>query len=144
MICIVVGMILLLVHRIGAAESYVCVEEMATGFAPEKNGKGWKEASFNAKDKFVIRKPKPGETGRMEYAWVVTTVGMQEVDSYCDKDFDKYGAIRCRGFYHFNFNKRSLRFLKASTMGYWEATQGAASPLGTLTPYMSIGKCSSL
>ncbi len=126
-----------------AAESYLCVADMATGFKFDKNRKEWKTTAFKAGNKYVLTKSK-----HEGYAWEVKKVGIRITQSWCKKDFDKYGFLLCDGFFAFKFNKNNLRFLNVHSIGYVDENlvdpEGNLPKVEGITPLMEIGKCSLL
>jgi hypothetical protein len=129
-----------------ASTSYVCVVDMATGFAFNKSHKQWECMHFNADTKYLL-----SQSTEEKYAWVVKEVGSRSTipEAVCVDDFNDVGHLFCEGLLsEFRINKKNLRFLLVYPVGYWndnrEGMTTELRPEGTDTPYMAIGKCSLL
>lgn len=126
------------------AQSYVCAVDAATGFAYDKATRQWKSADFKPDSKYVISRTK-----EQSHAWQVTETGASVPTAFCEKGFTDDGELGCSGLgYEFFFNRKSMRFLKAYMIGYWnEESMRAISPKrreGDDTPALLIGRCTSL
>jgi hypothetical protein len=130
----------------GAAESYLCIEDMTTGFSYNKARNQWTEASFKSGGKFLVTKWK----GQGGYKWAVKEIGRDVPSAQCEEDFNDVGNLFCRGMDTFNMNKNTRRFIRSFLHGYWQDDNPGAgdNPFkmkeGENTPVISIGKCSSL
>jgi hypothetical protein len=92
-----------------AVEQYLCVPEMATGFAFNKTTKQWQTAKLST-GQFVISPSKDGKA-----AYGVTDIGDkgEGLPGYCDKDFNDAGILFCTTFGgELKFNKVNRRFLR--------------------------------
>ena len=132
----------LLAARASASDSYLCVTDMATGFAFDKSQKQWHSTSFKVSNKYLVSKAQ-----REGYAWEVKTAGSTIALIFCKANFTEAGALRCEGdLQEFNMNKKNLRFLSFYRAGYW--TDGTGRTVlgmeGDNTPAIEIGKCSPL
>jgi hypothetical protein len=67
-----------------ASTSYVCVVDMATGFAFDKSRKEWLTTNFKADTKYLLSQSTGGK-----YAWVVKEVGSHSTtpEAVCKDDF---------------------------------------------------------
>lgn len=127
-----------------ASETYLCVADMATGFAFDESQKEWHSTDFNTDNKYVVSKAKSGR-----YAWVVATVGKTTMPTLCNNGFNADGILVCReGHREFRMNKSNLRFLTSFLFGYWTDLFRGSSPglfkEGDSTPNIEIGKCNPL
>lgn len=129
--------------RAFGADSYLCVTDLLTGFSFDKGAKQWREANFNAREKFIISK-----ADKEKYAWEVKVVGESAPYIFCENDFNDYGVLYCEGSYHeIRFNNTNLRFLFFHSVGYWNDGDAFRrlfpdSKEGDNTPAIGIGKCS--
>lgn len=127
-----------------AQSSYLCAEDMIAGFSFDRGEHRWKRAEFRAEAKYIVtRSTEPSRK------WEVNETGSSIPIALCKNDFDEDGKIRCVGFgQDFLFNRKSLRFLKTYTVGYWnEDALRAIVPArseGDDTPGMAIGRCTAL
>jgi len=125
-----------------ASDSYVCVTDMATGFAFNETRKQWHSTDFKENTKYLVSRAK-----REGYAWEVKTVGSTIALIFCKADFNEAGALRCEGdLAEFSMNKKNLRFLYFYRAGYWTDNTGSnvLGREGGNTPAIGIGKCSPL
>lgn len=120
-----------------AADTYLCVAEMTTGFNYDANKKAWRSADFRSDKKFAISRSKT-----KAYAWEAKEVGDARPAATCEKDFNEAGNLFCSGVFDLRFNRRQLRFLYAYPIGYWSDGTGARE--GENTPAMAIGRCREL
>jgi hypothetical protein len=137
-----VGLLCALPLSVAAADSYLCVSDMVTGFAFNKETKQWEIARFKANEKFVVTRSK----GSM-FVWEVRRTGLNAPVSYCQEDFTASGYLICKGFDSFFMNRKTLRFLTIYTMGYWDDVFDEKTEIfkeGANTPNMKIGKCTPL
>ncbi len=130
-----------------AAESYLCVADMATGFKFDENRKEWETATFKESQKYLVRKSK-----RKEFVWEVKQVGKSAELVFCNDDFNEVGSLVCESLgstIAFRMNKLNLRFLYSYLIGFW--TDNVKDSKGTdilregsNTPNIQMGKCSPL
>jgi hypothetical protein len=97
-----------------ASASYLCVTDMATGFAFDKGRQQWHSTTFRSGDKYIVSQPTTGK-----HAWEVKEVGERESLIWCGEDFNKYGLLFCEGVGELRMNKHTLRFLYVYPQGYW-------------------------
>ena len=135
----------LLTAKATAGDSYLCVADMATGFIYNKTLEKWEINNLNTVDnKYRVKRSK-----EKEIAWEVQKIGKNIVSDFCKKDFNKNGNLECEGTDSFFMNKNNLRFILIFPYGYHNANmrnhQGALLfKEGDLTPFIEIGKCSSM
>ena len=128
-----------------AGDSYLCVANMATGFAYNKTLDKWDVANFNVDDKkYVVTRSK-----RENFAWEVKQIGRNIPVSWCKKDINEVGLLHCEGFQYFKMNINNLRFMSVYMVGYIhynikDDNGNIMFKEGENTPSMEIGKCSPL
>ena len=151
-----------LLPAVAHGEGFICVADMATGFAYD--GGNWHSANFEAGKKFVVRRPTPVDQGYFEdviklpnatnLKWVVSETENALPIFACTGDFTQLGNLLCppvgagpserydlsalNSPSYFRMNKNTLRFLFAYLTGYWgdkPDREGRDSPL------LAIGKC---
>lgn len=134
---------LLLSSSVAAADSYLCVADMAAGFSFEKTARNWKSSTLIPKGKYIVSR-----STRKGFTWEVKEVGDKDASILCKDDFSEKGALVCDGFTQFRMNRTSGRFLAVYVIGYWtddkNAKEGELFREGADTPHMEIGKCSPL
>ena len=69
-----------------ASISYLCVTDMDTGFAFDKDRQQWHSVDFRAESKFVVSKTTTGA-----HAWEVKQVGYEIPFIVCTQDFNELG-----------------------------------------------------
>lgn len=115
---------------------YLCIPDLATGFAYQKNIDKWVTTKFNVSgEKYLLTKNNKG-------IWEWRNFGEKSPGIYCEEDFNEYGYISCSGFSQISFNNKNLRFLKIYKIGY--VNKGIAGKEGEDTPSMEIGTCTPL
>ena len=119
---------------------YLCVMDKATGFSYDKNG-SWQSTDFEVEEKYLVT-PRPknfaDELIPSDVAWLVTAVGKKRPEYFCKEDFNKIGYLSCKGlFSEFKMSRATMRFQSYYGNGY-------VSDEKTDTPYVAIGKCSSI
>lgn len=127
-----------------AADGYLCVTDMTTGFSFDSASKRWNTTTFKATAQFVVRRPNADDKALYEKAatakWVVKETGYPIPTAFCAEDFNIAGYLSCGdGLQSFRMNKNDLRFLIAYTVGY---VGRAKADEGGDTPNIAIGKCS--
>jgi hypothetical protein len=121
---------------------FLCVMDKATGFSLSEQG-SWQSTNFNVDKKYwVTRRAKQNAADPVagDFFWVVTEVGREYPSYYCKQDFDNIGNLLCAGLWSigdFMMNSKTLRFQSTYLYGYVVEEKGN-------TPYLAIGKCSSL
>jgi hypothetical protein len=128
-----------LLPLVARAEGYICVTDMATGFA-YKSG-AWRSTNFTAKEKFVVVRVAGGDAP--QFKWGVWPLGESQAVAWCRDEFDKSGKLICSETLPLNvtfkMNRNTLRFLYAYLVGYWDGTGADESKD---TPAIAVGKCS--
>jgi len=128
-----------LLPMVARAEGYICVTDMATGFAYKAGA--WRSTSFMPKEKFLVVRASGGEAPQVK--WGVWPLGEEQAIAWCRDEFDKSGDLVCKETrlvdVTFKMNKNTLRFLYAYLVGYWDRTAANESKD---TPAIAIGKCS--
>ncbi len=138
------GIFLAFAASASAQSSYLCAEDMITGFSFDRGAHQWKRAEFKAEAKYIVtRSTEPSRK------WEVKETGSSFPVAICEKDFDDNGKLRCIGLgKDFLFNRKSMRFLTTYTVGYWNEdalrTIVPARSEGDDTPGMAIGRCTTL
>ncbi|MDP2134352.1 MAG: hypothetical protein Q8J99_12135 [Sulfuritalea sp.] len=123
-----------------AADSYVCLAELTTGFSFDAGKNKWKSADFRSEKKLVLTRAK-----QKPYAWEAKEVGDSRPGATCEHDFNDAGNLFCSGVFDIRFNSRTLRFLYVYPIGYWsDDARVGMSREGANTPALAIGKCSPL
>lgn len=118
-----------------AADSYLCVGELATGFDFNKSTKSWHTTSFSP-NKFVVTKV----SGNTKTAYEVKRLGTDVAGLYCTT-YRNNELISCSGlFQRMVINTKNLRFTYTHVFGYHDKL--SSMPEGKFTPFMQIGKCS--
>lgn len=144
----VASLSLLVATSVWAQERYLCVAEMSTGFAFNKQNKSWHSTTFKTDEKFIVRKPLPADgAGLQKSAWLIAKLGDTFPTSSCEKDFYNNETLFCEGLQTFKFSKKTMRFLSGYLIGYWSDDVGSTSQVfseGQNTPNLTIGKCSPL
>jgi len=137
--------VLMLSSTSACAESYLCIADQAAGFSFNKGQKKWSATTFNATEKFIIKRQSAEQ--KIFYknaAWVVTRFGSSSgLLANCEKDFNDVGMLFCEGIVNFHFNKKNMRFLSTFAIGYVSYIPGdELLDEGKNTPSMNIGACS--
>jgi hypothetical protein len=133
---IVLAILLLLSPTAIHAASYLCVSDMATGFAYDKQHFAWRPQTLRATAKYVITR------SEVNQKWIVRETGQTLSDAVCEGDITEYGTLRCEGIIEFRMNTKSLRFVTAYLFGYWsDNIPGLPDKEGDNTPSIEIGKC---
>ncbi|WP_157018688.1 hypothetical protein [Mesorhizobium xinjiangense] len=119
-----------------AAETYLCVGQLSTGF--EWRDGRWHTGALEVQDKvFVVQ---PSADRAREYA--VTRMGDHEPSHYCPSlaRRDASMLLTCGGLGNgFTFSSKTLRFQENYGIGY---TSGGDSNANA--PHLTIGKCAEL
>lgn len=111
---------------------YVCIAELATGFAFNNSTKTWNTSNFNVKESKYLLSFKNGR-------WEWKKFG-ESYSTNCSKDFNEHGYLNCNDLEDISFNKRNLRYMRIYPIGY--VSGGIVGKEGGDTPAMEIGKCS--
>lgn len=144
---IIAGLLSLAATAACAADSYLCVTQMVTGFVYDKDAGEWSSASFNANRRYVVSRARVDG-----FAWEVVQVGETRPSTLCKSDFTGAGNLSCEGSHQFKMNRTNRRFLHAYLMGYWTDRSGEPGAMGNPylfkegenTPFVEIGTCSPL
>jgi len=153
-IALVVGFIGALIANAASAPDgpFLCLVDRATGFAFDKQSKSWKQANFEAGEKYVLKRVKKSSlseteqktAGRPDPAWGVWEFGFPYGEAWCSQDVDEYGALWCKGEIElFNVNLRSHRFVRAYT-GLYAQDPSQFPDEHADAPVVEIGKCTEL
>lgn len=91
-----------------ANEAFICVAELATGFAFDRTQKTWRPANFRVGSKYLVSKSKT--SGEWEYK----PAGGRIEDSPCSSE--REDELICDDAYgwEFRMNRYNLRFLQYS------------------------------
>lgn len=132
--------VLLLTATSAWAESYLCISDQAAGFSFNKGQKKWSATTFQANNKYIIKRPPTGTN----IEWFVTKFGSNDfATAFCARDFEDSGVLFCAGLRDFKFNKKNMRFLSTYSIGYFsDSPDSEWSKEGGDTPSMEIGTCS--
>jgi hypothetical protein len=147
-ILIIIGVAIFNYGTLLGQEKYLCVAELATGFAYNENSKSWVIGNFKADSKYIISK-----SDNKEYKFKVTKVGENYPTFECKEGGNEYGYLHCQGIGQFSFNKNNGRYLMTFPIGYFNVIPERRKSFGdksktpftdkdSETPYMEIGKCS--
>ncbi len=131
---------------LASAESYLCVEDHATGFEFNHNKKAWQAKFFTSNQKYLV---KPNADPSLKGKWIVSEIGTSVPFAWSEYDFTSTGALRCEGSLgEFAMNRKNLRFVRTFIVGYWTdaipGEQEGTFAEGKNTPNIAIGKCSPL
>jgi hypothetical protein len=114
-----------------AADSYLCVAELTTGFTYDAEQEVLEERGFPLR-KEICHHPRqsrshmPGKPRRSATARPAAT---------CERDFNEAGNLFCSGVFDLRFNKRQQRFLYVYPIGYWsDAATGVLAKAKTRRP----------
>ena len=119
-----------------AQETYICIADLTTGFAYNKTTKNWFSTNFDVKDqKYVL--------SQKNKLWYWKKVGGPESATIECGEFNKAGFLNCNPFGEIlSVNKTNLRFSLTNNVGYVSGEFLGVE--GSITPFMTIGKCSPL
>lgn len=126
------------------AAGWLCVTEQSTGFSYNSSSKSWREASFKADKKYVVR-----SSQKEGYLWEVAELGETSdvASAYCRDNPNEIGNLFCNGLGgDFRINTKNNRFIYVYFLGYWtyDPDSWVFKNEGGDTPTMSIGRCSSI
>lgn len=137
--------------RAQEAESYLCVEEIVTGFTVNEATGQWRDASFIADAKFIVRPKKADEfewlapeAGTTPY--VVIRVGSRTPSYVCRYGVDGGVCIYSSLFERlgtFELNTSTLRYTRTYVWG-WNYQHPDDGQVDDDTPLIAIGSCSPL
>ena len=130
-------LILFLIPNLVMGESYLCIEDLSTGYIHDSKNQTAKKTDFIL-EKWIIK-----NTNNIwkvyEFGENVATYGDCEPIYSLEKELT---FMSCDvGFQKFNFVKRSMRFIKINEGGWRQLEDGVFKGLHTI---VSIGKCSSI
>lgn len=119
--------------------AYVCIAEMATGFAYE-NGK-WHPKEFDVgESRFLIRRSKSDDI-HSDHPWVWGRMHDNDMVGWCEKEPNDVGFLFCKGIDgNLKFNVQSLLFERYDHAGYVTAS-GNPINWDRGGPSIEIGKC---
>lgn len=137
-------LVLALLPAVASAESYLCIEDHATGFRFNTAQNIWQQSNFNSNRKYLV---KPNADQSLKGKWIVLEIGDHAPLAWSERDFTSVGALRCEGSLgEFAMNRKNLRFVRTYIFGYWTdaipGEQNGTSLEGKDTPLIGIGKCS--
>jgi hypothetical protein len=135
--------------------------EQATGFRFDTESNLWRQASFRAEQKFILKRTDekqyevmPGTRVRVAGVWAVWEFGNDHWPAFiCRSEFSEYGGLWCESATteRFGFNLTNGRFITDNLLGYiqpgmpgYRGIDGKVLPEGSNTPSMQIGKCAAL
>ena len=126
----------LLSFNVFAQQTYICIADASTGFTFNKTTKNWISTNFNVQNqKFIL--------SQKNELWHWKQVGVSESGTIECGEFNTAGFLHCSAFgQDLSFNKSNLRFTLSERVGYVIGERLGVE--GSLTPYMTIGKCSPL
>jgi hypothetical protein len=142
---------------------FLCIVEQATGFTFDGQTKSWRQTSFSAGEKLILKRTDqtlheamPGVSIPVGGVWAVWHFGDERWPQYiCKSDFSEVGVLWCESSGvldgRFGLNIRNHRFITDSSYGYIQAGmpgyRGAdykPLPEGSNTPSIEIGTCAAL
>lgn len=125
-----------------AAPGLRCYEQHKTGFALSKWSHDWEIAKFANLKRFVLRRPTVSEADAdPQRVWMLAEDGKDFAFAECRQDFSNAGVLACTGALQILINRETGRFQAFQQAGYIAGRQGEPVSDGTLTPYLSIGRC---
>ena len=125
-----------------AAPGLRCFEVQKTGFALGKWSNDWETAKFANLKRFVVRPPTVAEADAdPQRAWMVAEEGKDFAIAECRQNFSATGVLVCNGALQILVNRETGRFQAYQQAGYAAGREGERVADGTLTPYLSIGRC---
>lgn len=126
-----------------AEDRFLCISDVASGVAFNKNPGRWVGTTFMAGSKFILRRIAPSED-RMPAAdrgkWAVLTFGQEMPLTLCGDEAWHNGIFACDDFEDFLFSRETLRFQYIYKYGYVHGDGIQDSDADT--PAISIGVCS--
>lgn len=123
--------------QVSAADPYLCVADMVTGFAYNKALDRWQATEFQATRKYVVKK-----SANPPFSFEVTALGTSYPIASCQAGFSEYGFLNCEGPIEFRMNRNNLRYTRVYFGGYIGAMNPAAGTEdGGDSPTIEIGKC---
>ncbi len=139
----VIFLTMLFPAMVSASDSYLCIADMATGFDYNKISDNWEQTTFKVDSlKYIVSRSEMSEL--MEETWNVKKVGDPVALIYCKKDFSQEGFLSCEGLSDFHMNRKNLRFLTSSMLGYYTDNLSGFEDVRKGSLYVGIGKCSPL
>jgi hypothetical protein len=135
---LICSLLILVTHTAYSQEQILCILEKATGFKHEKGTNNWDYSNFKIEnDKFLLIRTKKN--------YNVKRFG--DPESYECGSPSEHGFLNCTNIHgQFRVNMKSMRISLVHPYGY-VVKDLAAERKGedfNLTPYIAIGKCSSL
>jgi hypothetical protein len=126
------------------AESWLCIGDLATGFAFNKETRRWEITKFNTNDsRYIISSSQSKES-----PYLVRNFGSDSSFplAFCKDGFSADTFLRCRGLVtDFSFNVKTMRYSYSYNVGYINPTPGVNDMKeGDDTPLIEIGRCSRL
>lgn len=125
-----------------AAPGFLCFEQHKTGFAVGKWSNEWEIAKFANLKRFVLRRPTVTEADAdPQRIWMLAEEGKDFAFAECRQDFSSAGVLACTGSLQVLINRETGRFQAFQQAGYAAGPAGERVTDGSLTPYLSIGRC---
>jgi hypothetical protein len=147
------GAVLPAAAGVGPDGPFLCVVEHATGFSFDKQSKSWKQTTFAAGEKYVLKRVKNSTldganqtiNGGPHAVWGIWDFGFDAFgDAFCADDVSDEGFLFCHGVESIvNFNLNGHRFIRTYVGGFASDPSRFADEHAD-TPVMEIGKCTAL
>lgn len=126
-----------------AGNGLLCVEQKKTGFALGSWSHEWEIAKFENFKRLILRAPTDAEReAQPARVWMVAPEGKDFAVAECLSDFSDGGVLECAGDLRVLINRTNGRFQSYHFPGYVAGRAGQPITEGELTPYLSIGTCS--
>lgn len=98
-----------------AADSYLCISEMAIGFNFLESEKKWIRSRFEDGKKYIIKRPEKAPE-KEAIPWQVVKFDSHDIEADCSEEIDELGNLICGNF---KMNVKTRRFLNAHIEGYF-------------------------
>jgi len=138
----------------GAADSYLCTADQATGFQFNSENGEWEQVQFVPRARYIIKKSTDSDAVYSTdegYFWAVTDFAGGESRMGCKVDFTSTGTLFCDGFVGdvFLMNNKSMRYAFTYVGSYVESSLDFSDrenikngpDRGGDTPTVEIGTC---
>lgn len=128
------------------AGPFLCIADMATGFAFDQKRKKWTSVSFDVgQARYTLKRiPNPGLSNRWSLSRFGASSGTPESAADCQRGFNGAMVIVCAlpNLLLFRFDAETGRFLFSYLGGYTESSSLGME--GGDKPIIQIGTCSAL
>ena len=141
------------------AQSWICLEEMATGLYLNESTNKWEIANFRPTEKYLVA-PIPEQInsdspevipygiksfgeGYNKYSCKEGFFLNTNISETEQPDYMKIDILNCKGIGDFKFDRRSLRFLRTYPVGYIRKNEDGTEN-GNDTPLVAVGTCAPL